>query len=686
MIAVVDVSVQAANVSMPLFPWRAFRNSYSSVRVRNVPRKIGKWNITNVTVQVTYPDGSIKTADAVLTGGVWVATLEGTATAGTSLQGYKILASGIDENGQPVSNYCLGRGDVTILEDDGELIPENVTTYTRLLSSEPAQPKEGDLWQLSGTWYIYQDGTSYPIGDDSGLISQLSSDITQLSGQVQDKADKQIEAPRTISYQLPSLWYDLASGNTLSFNAVEGDTITWGAETQAKMTYNVKTHNLEYTASSSSEPLVLGVYAPDEIPTYVDYYDEQTGTDYIFEAGEFGEYEFTAYITEDVVYAEGGYAGISAQIAAKQDALTASQLAAVNSGITSEKVAAYDAALTAQVELAEDITYAELVALKNQSKLEAGKTYRITDYVTTTVQADTSANGSVLPIVVRAATSADIDPAGYMPNKKCEIKYCIDNDTNRFAWADTTNGKGVIYWMRDTHGNECPYDFKSIMFKPFDPRTNPNTAWFYTFDYLDTVYHVDASDRGYVQNNTILPAYLNVGSALQSSKQKLNNIVLRSNPTLNSGNYFSKNCYDISLGMVSPGGNVANWFGPACNRIYIAGAATYNFFQCGNNRLYLGYGHSYERFGTIANVIFGDSIDDLKSFFSNNVYEGQILGLKITSSQTTSQSNQIRGNIFGKYLAYTTGSTPLPTLDIDTVGQSYEIEYKRTGSKTITFN
>lgn len=85
MIGVVDVKIQAANPSMPLFPWRAFRNSYSSVRVRDVPRKIGKWNITNVTVQVTYPDGSIKSTSAVLTGGVWVATVEGTATAGISL-------------------------------------------------------------------------------------------------------------------------------------------------------------------------------------------------------------------------------------------------------------------------------------------------------------------------------------------------------------------------------------------------------------------------------------------------------------------------------------------------------------------------------------------------------------------------------------------------------------------------
>ena len=178
MIGIIDVAIQAENPSMPLYPWRAFRNSYSSVRVRNVPRKIGKWNITDIVVQATYPDGSIKSANAVLTGGVWVATLEGTSTAGTSLMGYKIIASGIDENGNPVSDYCLGRGDVTILEDDGELIPENVITYTRLLSAEPSTPKEGDLWQLSGSWYIYQDGTAYPVGDDSGLIRQLSAELS----------------------------------------------------------------------------------------------------------------------------------------------------------------------------------------------------------------------------------------------------------------------------------------------------------------------------------------------------------------------------------------------------------------------------------------------------------------------------------------------------------------------------
>ena len=34
------------------------------------------------------------------------------------------------------------------------------------------------MWQLSGAWYIWQDGNACPIGDDSGLVSQLSSELS----------------------------------------------------------------------------------------------------------------------------------------------------------------------------------------------------------------------------------------------------------------------------------------------------------------------------------------------------------------------------------------------------------------------------------------------------------------------------------------------------------------------------
>lgn len=48
MIGIVDVSVQAANPNMPLNPFRAFVNSPSSLRIRNVPKRIGDWNISSV--------------------------------------------------------------------------------------------------------------------------------------------------------------------------------------------------------------------------------------------------------------------------------------------------------------------------------------------------------------------------------------------------------------------------------------------------------------------------------------------------------------------------------------------------------------------------------------------------------------------------------------------------------------
>ena len=47
-----------------MFPWRAFAGSPSSVRVRNVPRRIGEWAISSVSVQATYPDGSVSNVQA----------------------------------------------------------------------------------------------------------------------------------------------------------------------------------------------------------------------------------------------------------------------------------------------------------------------------------------------------------------------------------------------------------------------------------------------------------------------------------------------------------------------------------------------------------------------------------------------------------------------------------------------
>ena len=51
-----------------------------------------------------------------------------------------------------------------------------------------------------------------------------------------------------------------------------------------------------------------------------------------------------------------------------------------------------------------------------------------------------------------------------------ELKYCLDNDKDLFDWAET-EGKGVIYYLKDEFRNEAPYDFKNAMFRRYQAST-----------------------------------------------------------------------------------------------------------------------------------------------------------------------------------------------------------------------
>ena len=127
----------------------------------------------------------------------------------------------------------------------------------------------------------------------------------------------------------------------------------------------------------------------------------------------------------------------------------------------------------------ESVTYSELKSKRDNGGLVPGKHYRITDYVTTTVQENTQSAGHQFDVVVLALDESTLsenahamlhDGDTYFSTNNAELgswelKYCMDNDTDRFAWADSVNGKGVIYYMKDEWNNECPYDFKNIQFK-----------------------------------------------------------------------------------------------------------------------------------------------------------------------------------------------------------------------------
>ena len=174
MIGTIDIEVNAKFPNMPLEPMFAYVGSASSIRIRNVPRKIGEWRITDVFLSAQYPDGSIKSATCVLCGGVWVCTVEGCYTSGKTEKGYTILANGINENGIPVTGYVFGKGDINILESDGTITPGQDERYVHLLDEQSATPQEGDLYPTSAGYKLWQNGQANSLGTDLSPI-QISA-------------------------------------------------------------------------------------------------------------------------------------------------------------------------------------------------------------------------------------------------------------------------------------------------------------------------------------------------------------------------------------------------------------------------------------------------------------------------------------------------------------------------------
>lgn len=142
-----------------------------------------------------------------------------------------------------------------------------------------------------------------------------------------------------------------------------------------------------------------------------------------------------------------------------------------------------------------------------------------------------------------------------------ELKYCLDNDKELFNWAET-DGKGVIYYLKDEFGNEAPYDFKNILFQRknitsvssndlsiftqgenshlgllsnYGITCGDNNYYYYTFD---TPFNAgnDSSLFGDSAYNTIKP-YILAGQRL------INNIVLG----VANNNTIGSNCHDLTL-------------------------------------------------------------------------------------------------------------------------------------------
>ena len=205
------------------------------------------------------------------------------------------------------------------------------------------------------------------------------------------------------------------------------------------------------------------------------------------------------------------------------------------------------------------LKYSELKKLRDDGQLIPGYHYRITDYVTTTTQAETKSAGNVFDVIVLAISTHELSHNAraiqhegdtYFDGNDLgawELWYDLDNDTEKYEWADATNGKGVIYRMIDDKANDCPYDFKNILF--YNTKYTYNTTkdnYYYTFSYVvpDKLYDGTVEKR-------VKFCYANsMGVRIYSSKRKLLFNVFHCTAFGNScsNNTFGTNCYYNTFG------------------------------------------------------------------------------------------------------------------------------------------
>ena len=237
------------------------------------------------------------------------------------------------------------------------------------------------------------------------------------------------------------------------------------------------------------------------------------------------------------------------------------------------------------------VTYSELVQLRNSGALYPGATYRITDYQCSSSDADTSVASNKFDILVKAIDTDKLSEHcgalrntsdSYFPEETnfeaWEIWYCLDNDTSRFGWA-SASGKGIIYRLIDEFGNDCPYDFKNIMFKRTASWFSSHEDWcnealgdvpttdklYFTFSLIASA-NSNGTDlsTNYYNGQKYLKFYQNkIAPYYSDSVQQLNKNVFILKSIGNMGCYsntFGNNCYSNTFGNYCQ----SNTFGNYC--------------------------------------------------------------------------------------------------------------------------
>lgn len=177
MIGTVEVRCSAHRPQMPLQPFFTFCGSPSSVRIMDVPKSIGNWSIDEVKLVVKYPDNSTIVKNAVRNGCVWVATIQGTDIAGKVSNGYEIVASGKDEDGNEVNGYVLGCGDVIVINRDVNATKDIEKFYVKWNDELPTNPAKGDVIYRNGNVRLFNGSEWLTLGVEPQIIEGIDNRI-----------------------------------------------------------------------------------------------------------------------------------------------------------------------------------------------------------------------------------------------------------------------------------------------------------------------------------------------------------------------------------------------------------------------------------------------------------------------------------------------------------------------------
>ena len=188
MIGRIDIRANAAHPNFPLPPVYMFAGAPSSPRVFGVPARMGSWAITAVSVAVAFPDNSTRTIPLTQVDGTWIGVIPACATTGAVQNGVQIVADGTNENGDAVTGYCLGVGDLFVMERDFTATADGTRYYFHYCEETPATPQVGDAVYADGVlkWW---DGTAWRDFGGSSITIDPSLSPTSVNP-VQNKVVK----------------------------------------------------------------------------------------------------------------------------------------------------------------------------------------------------------------------------------------------------------------------------------------------------------------------------------------------------------------------------------------------------------------------------------------------------------------------------------------------------------------